>query len=282
MTGQPLLFDPRRRARARARCAGDFDAHDFLHRRAMLDIVDRLETITRRFDDGIFYGAGGLVSLLTDKCGVARFRAADIAADRLAGEGLAFDEDFNPIADGSTDLAVSVLTLHAVNDPVGALAQWRRALRPDGLFLAAVFAEETLSAWRAALYAAEAEIKGGVAPRVHPFAGVQDLGAALQRAGFALPVVDLDSVEVAYADAARLLADLKGMGETSTLANRAPLIGRRVLAQAIERFRIAGGRVRFDIAYLTAWAPHASQQKPLKPGSARQSMEAAVKSIAED
>lgn len=281
MSRPPRLFDARRRARLRGRAADRFAAHDFLHRRAMLDIVDRLETVTRRFDDAVFYGAGALTELLTPDCGVARPLRADLAPRRLAGAGLAFDEDFNPITDGSLDLVVSLLTLHAVNDPVGAIAQWRRALRPDGLFVAAVFAEDTLAAWRTALYAAEAERKGGVAPRVHPFAAVQDLGSALQRAGFALPVVDIDHVDIAYGDAARLLVDLKGMGETNAFAQTPPPASRGLLADALGRLAAKGGRVRFDIAYLTGWAPHPAQPKPLKPGSAVLSMETAVKTAGE-
>lgn len=272
------LFDARRRARARARAAKYFPAHDFLHRRAMADIVDRLETVTRGFDDAVIYGGGGFQEFLTPRCGVLRVTHADLAPARLLGGGLAFDEDFNPLAERSVDLVVSLLTLHAVNDPVGAIAQWRRALRPDGLFLAAVFADETLASWRAALYAAETELKGGIAPRVHPFAAVQDLGAAMQRAGFALPVVDIDRVDVDYLDASRLLADLKGMGETSVLSNAAPAASRGLLAGALARIADGGGRVRFDIAYLTGWAPHPSQPQPLKPGSAALPLEAAIKS----
>lgn len=282
MTRPPLLFDVQRRARARARAAKTFADHDFLHRRVMLDIVDRLETVTRRFGDAVVYGASGLTGLLTPACSVGRLVCADLARSRLPGGGIAFDEDFNPFTDGTLDLAVSVLTLHAVNDPVGAITQWRKALRPDGLFIAAIFAEDTLSTWRAALYAAEAAQKGGVAPRVHPFAAVQDLGAALQRAGFALPVVDIDHVDITYQDAGRLLADLKGMGETGALANAPPPAGRGLLADALARLDRAGGKVRFDIAYLTGWAPHPSQPKPLKPGSATQGLEAAVKAAKPD
>ena len=277
MTRPPLLIDARRRARARARSANTFAAHDFLHQRAVLDIIDRLETVTRPFEDAAVYGAGALADRLRQRCGARSFLRADLSPQRLAGAGAVFDEEFNPLAEGSLDLVVSVLTLHASNDPVGALAQWRRALRPDGLLVAAVFSEDTLASWRAALYAAEAETRGGVAPRVHPFASIQDLGAAMQRAGYALPVVDVDPVEVVYRDATRLLADLKGMGETTALASAPPPIGRYTLANALARFEHAGGRVRFDIAYLTGWAPHPSQQKPLPPGSGAHSMEAAIK-----
>lgn len=281
MQRSPNLFDARRRRRARDKSAATFGDHDFLHRRAVDDIRERLDAVTRRFDDAAVYGAGALAGILRPRCGEGRWIDADLSARRLPASGVAFDEDANPLTEGSLDLAVSVLTLHAVNDPVGALAQWRRALRPDGLFIAAVFAENTLASWRSALYAAETRLKGGVAPRVHPFAAVQDLGGALQRAGFALPVVDLDPVDVSYQDAARLIADIKGMGETSVLASAPPPLSRAVLFEALDGLRSAGGRVRFDIAYLTAWAPHPSQQKPLAPGSATQSLEAAVKRAGE-
>lgn len=281
MPRPPKLFDARRRFRARDRSAATFTNHDFLHRRAVDDIRDRLETITRKFDSAAVYGAGALAEMLRPRCGDDLWIEADLSGRRLPARGVAFDEDANPLAQGSLDLAVSVLTLHAVNDPVGALAQWRRALRPDGLLIAAVFAENTLATWRTALYAAETRLKGGVAPRVHPFAAVQDLGGALHRAGFALPVVDLDTVDVSYQDVARLISDIKGMGETSVLASAPPPLGRAVLFEALDGLRSAGGRVRFDIAYMTAWAPHPSQQKPLARGSATQSLEAAVKRAGE-
>ncbi|MBY0420853.1 MAG: class I SAM-dependent methyltransferase [Parvularculaceae bacterium] len=278
----PRIFDRRRRASARARAAPGFDGHDFLHRRAMLDIVDRLETTTRAFPRALLFGVGALASLLTEKAAVGPVMRGDAAAARLGGAGIVFDEDANPLAEESLDLAVSLLTLHAVDDPVGALAQWRRALRPDGLFLGAAFGEETLAAWRAALYAAETELKGGVSLRIHPFASVRDWGAALQRAGFALPVVDLDSVEVRYEEASRLLADLKGMGETSALARRGAPAGRALLARALALFAQGGGVVRFDIVFLTGWAPHPAQQKALKPGSAKRSLADAVRAATPD
>lgn len=276
-TPQPRLFDSVRRRRFRTRAAARFDAHQFLHRRVALDIVDRIETTTRRFERAIVYGAGSPDEFMPAGERIGSCAAADFSPAWLRSRGIIFDEDANPIADASFDLVVSLLTLHSSNDPVGALAQWRRALRPDGLFLGAAFGEETLGAWRAALYAAETEQKGGVAPRVHPFASVRDWGAALQRAGFALPVVDLDSVKVRYQDPARLLADLKGMGESSALSRRGPPAGRRLLSRALELFAGSGGVARFDIVFLTAWAPHPAQPKSLKPGSAKHSLADAVR-----
>lgn len=200
--------------------------------------------------------AGDILEVSKSQCVICGDPAPD-RLERIGGfaPGLAFEEDHNPLADDSVDLAVSLLTLQAVNDPVGALVQWRKALRPGGLFIGAAFGEETLSAWRAALYEAESALTGGVSPRVHPFSGVRDYGAALQRAGFVAPVVDVDHVDVAYQNPWRLLADLKGMGETSALARRGPYASRRLLAAALKRFAQQGGSVRFDIVFMTAFAP---------------------------
>ena len=273
----PAIFDRKLYAVRRARAAPSFDAFDFLHRRAMSDIVQRLEIVKRDFPRALFYGAGELTSLISETCGVGEITHADLSRQRLTGAGtkLVYDEEFAPLAPHSFDLIVSVLTLHHANDLVGALAQMRHALKPDGLMLAVMFGEETLAALRQALYAAETEISGGVSARIAPFAAVRDLGAALQRAGFALPVADVDRVEIAYRDPARLFADLRGMGETSVLARRAKSLRRAVLGAAVQRLA-DGPPVRFDLVTLTGWAPHESQQKPARRGSATHSLAAAV------
>lgn len=267
----PAIFDRSRIRRARARAAARFGDHDFLHRRAMADIVDRLETVTRSFETALFYGAGPLAAMLTPACGVGRIIAADSAPERLCGESpcAAFDEERLPLAPERFDLIVSLLTLHTANDLIGALSQYRAALKPDGLFLAALFGEETLGAWKRALIAAESELTGGAAARLAPFAGVKDLGAALQRAGFSLPVADIDRVVVRYADATRLLRDLRGMGETGGMSVRSAPLRRDILARALGLFSAEGGAARFDIVYLTGWAPHPDQPKPLRPGSGK-------------
>ena len=274
----PEIFDRKLVRRRRARAARTFSDHSFLHDRAMEDVVDRLETVNRDFPDALLFGAAGLEQKLTDRCGVERVYHADIARERLpvAKRSLVYDEELTPFKLASFNLIVSILTLHTANDLVGALAQARMTLKPDGLFIAAIFAEETLSALRSALYAAESEVKGGVSARISPFASVQDFGQALQRAGFALPVVDLDRVRVSYAEPTRLLGDLRGMGETSALKRKAAPLTRGVLGVAIDKLGACEDE-RFDIAYLTAWAPHESQQKPLAPGSAKMSMEKSVK-----
>jgi SAM-dependent methyltransferase len=193
--------------------------------------------------------------------------------------------DTEPLAlePGSVDLAVSALALQAVNDLPGAMAQIRRALKPDGLFLAAMIGGETLTELRQSFAAAESEIEGGVSPRVAPFADLRDIGALLQRAGFALPVTDVDRIVVRYDNAFALMQDLRRMGATNILVERRRTPSRRAtfvrMAQVYaERFSDPDGRIRatFDVVWLSGWAPHQSQQKPLKPGSAKMSLAEAV------
>jgi len=204
---------------------------------------------------------------------------ADLSLAMLArrpGACVACDEEALPFAAASLDLVVSCLALHWVNDLPGALVQIRRALKPDGLLLAALVGGDTLFELRECLAAAEAELEGGASPRVAPFADVQALGALLQRAGFALPVADLDRHVVRYAHMLELLRDLRRMGATNVLLERrrAPL-RRATLARAAaryaERFADADGRIRatFEVISISGWAPHESQQKPLRPGAAR-------------
>jgi SAM-dependent methyltransferase len=204
---------------------------------------------------------------------------ADLSHAMLAGRPgvrVALDEERLPFAAGSLDLVVSTLGLHWTNDVVGALIQIRMALKPDGLFIGSLLGGATLTELRQSLVAAEAEILGGAGSRVSPFAGSADGADLLQRAGFALPVADVDRVTVRYEHPLKLLADLRQMGETSVLADRHPRgLTRTVLGRAaeiyVERYAGADGRVpaTFEILTLTGGAPHASQQQPLKPGSAK-------------
>jgi SAM-dependent methyltransferase len=189
-----------------------------------------------------------------------------------------------PFAPGSLDLALSALAFQFVNDLPGVLAQIRRALKADGLLLAAMIGGDTLTELRQSFAAAEAECEGGVSPRVAPFADLRDIGGLLQRAGLALPVTDVDRTTVRYGNAFALMADLRRMGATNILVERrrAPTRRATLLRMAeiyAERFADADGRIRatFDIIWLSAWAPHESQQKPLKPGSAKASLEDAVR-----
>lgn len=187
------------------------------------------------------------------------------------------DEEVLPFADASLDLAVSALALQFVNDLPGTLIQIRRALRPDGLFMAALIGGDSLAELRAAFADAESEIEGGLSPRVAPFADVRELGALLQRAGFALPVVDSERLTVRYDLVLALMRDLRRMGATNVMHERRRRPLKRAILQRVEavyadRFSDADGRLRasFEIIWLSGWAPHESQQKPLKPGSAAQ------------
>jgi SAM-dependent methyltransferase len=189
----------------------------------------------------------------------------------------AVDEELLPFADGALDLAVSALSLHHVNDLPGTLVQIRRALKPDGLFVAALLCGDTLTELRQAFAQAESEIEGGISPRVAPFADLRDLGTLLQRAGFALPVVDSDKLIVRYDSAFALMRDLRAMGATNVLTERRKTPLRRATLMRMaeiyaERFADPDGRIRatFEIGWMTGWSPHESQQKPLKPGSAAQ------------
>jgi SAM-dependent methyltransferase len=283
MDSPPLLFDRALHRRRLHRAAPGYRAAAFLKERAALDAVERLEAIMRTFPVAVDLGArhGAFGRLLEES--PARQRVGlvietDLSAAMLPRQGsrLVVDEERLPFADESVDLIVSTLVLHWTNDLPGALVQIRRALKPDGLFLGAILGGSTLTELRQALLQAEVELTGGAGPRVSPFADVMDAAHLLQRAGFALPVADIDHVEASYADPIALLRDLRGMGETNVLIDRprTPL-SRALLARAAEiygeRFARPDGRIRasFDIVTMTGWAPHASQQKPLKPGSAR-------------
>jgi SAM-dependent methyltransferase len=275
----PILFD-RALLRIRRRRASLRGPQTFLLERVAEDLAERLSVVKRQFFRAADIGASG--PAIADSLMRGRLAQTVICVpDDLAscGRGLpaiAADEEALPFADGSLDLAVSALSLHHVNDLPGVLVQIRRALKPDGLFLAALLGGDTLTELRHAFTQAEAEIEGGASPRVAPFADLRALGALLQRAGFALPVTDVDRVTVRYADAFALMNDLRGMGATNVMVARRKSPTRRSTMMRMaeiyaERFSDPDGRIRatFDIVWLSGWAPHASQQQPLKPGSAK-------------
>jgi len=274
----PQIFDRALLQKRRTRSAATVMRASFLHERAMADIVDRLETTTRSFDKAIFYGGYGFTGAVTKRCGIGNIFHGDLSSARIPEGGFAGDEERWPIASQSVDLVISLLTLHYANDLVGALAQMRSSLKPDGLFIAALFGEDTLRALREALYDAETKVKGGVSPRVAPFANVRDLGGAMQRAGFAMPVADLDRMLVHYQNPKRLLEDLRNMGEASILYRRGSAMSRELLEETAEGLAKRSDDIAFDIVYLTGWAPHHAQPKPLAPGSANKSMAEAVMS----
>lgn len=277
------VFDRRIVRRRRDRAAPGLDGFDFLFMEGAARLCDRLEDIKRTFSSGLDLGChGGEVAAALPPGKVDTLIQADLApnmvtrARQVSGQpGLVCDEEALPLGVGTLDLVMSNLSLHWVNDLPGALSQSRMALKPDGLFLGAIFGGETLHELRDALAAAEIELEGGLSPRVSPFADVRDLGSLLQRAGFALPVVDADTITVSYADPLRLLADLRGMGETNAVIERRKTpLRRATLMSAMTKYMDAhadaDGRVpaTFQILTMTAWAPAANQQKPLKPGAA--------------
>lgn len=253
MSDVPQIFDTRLRRLRRERAARGFDAYSFLATAVREEIDERLAAIDRPLARTVWYGAGapGGCWLLGDN-----------APGFVAPGGIVFDEEAVPFGAQTLDGYVSVLTLHAANDLPGALTQIRRALKPGGLFLAAMLGGRTLHELRLALAEAEVEVDAGLSPRVAPFVDVRDAGGLLQRAGFALPVADVDTLTVRYEHPLKLLTDLRGMGETNVLhQRRRTFLKRGVLARASEIYAktFAGpdGRVpaTFDVVYLTGWAP---------------------------
>ena len=273
----PVLFD-RALLRARQSRALGSGPATFLLDRVAEDMAERLHAVVREFKNAADVGTPG------DQVGKALHQRVDqlarIELPDLESEPL-------PLQPESLDLLVSALAFQFVNDLPGMLAQIRRALKPDGLLLAAMIGGETLTELRQSFAAAEAECEGGVSPRVAPFADLRDVGALLQRAGFALPVADVDRVVVRYINAFALMQDLRRMGATNILVERRRTPTRRAtmlrMAQVYgERFADPDGRIRatFDMVWLSGWAPHASQQQPLRPGSAKASLAEAVKKLA--
>ncbi|TGY90232.1 methyltransferase domain-containing protein [Marinicauda algicola] len=282
--GPPVLFDRTLLKRRRERAAGEFDAFDFLHARAAEDLVDRLTAVTRDFDTCLMLGGGGALGRALkarpDAAGkLGRVIEADLSpalAARSAWSGVALDEEHLPIAEESVDLVLSCLSLHWTNDLVGALIQINRALKPDGFFACALFGGATLTELRQSLMAAEGELKGGVSPRVSPFADTVDMAGLLARAGFAMPVSDVDRVKARYPNAFALMRDLRKMGETSALKDRprtpvAKSFFVRTAEIYAETFAEADGKMpaTFEIIHAAGWAPHPDQPKPKRPGSAQ-------------
>jgi SAM-dependent methyltransferase len=280
MASSAQVFD-RTLLAARRRRALALGPATFLLDHVAAELAERLSVVLRRFDLAADVGTpGGVISRVLKE---RKLATRTVAVDRLADRGapgadwaVAADEEALPFADGALDLVVSGLSLHFVNDLPGALVQIRRALKPDGLFLAALLGGETLIELRQAFAAAESEIEGGVSPRVAPFADLRELGALLQRAGFALPVSDVDRLTVRYDSALALMRDLRRMGATNVMrARRRTPLRRATLLRVsevyAERYADPGGRLRatFEIVWLSGWSPHASQQQPLRPGSAR-------------
>ena len=291
VTAEHDIFDRSLLVRRRSRVAATASAHDFLLARVAQDLVERLGAVQRRFPVAACIGAyhGLLGRALRQVPGIETLIEVEAAWKLLTqcgGPRVQASEEVLPFGDQSLDLVASALSLQLVNDLPGTLVQVRRALKADGLLLASLLGGRTLAELREALLAAEEELEGGASPRVAPFAEVQDLGGLLQRAGFALPVVDAETVRVTYADPLALMHDVRAMGAANALcARRRTPLRRATLARAIavyrERHGLADGRVpaTFEIITLTAWAPHASQQKPLQPGTGKMRLAEALGTV---
>jgi SAM-dependent methyltransferase len=273
--GPPRIFDAERRQARLRRSAGRFDQADFLHVRAAENAAESLEAILRDFPVAVDLSAHPGVFDRAVRAGDAAGRVGPVVAPLDLAQRAAPGAQALPLDPDSTDLIVSLLTLHWANDLPGALAQIRRALKPDGLFIGTLFGAGTLKELRGVLTEAELAERGGAQARVSPFADGYDGAALLQRAGFALPVSDVDRFTVRYPDLFALIRDLRAMGETNVLQGMVRPLNRRIVARAAalyaERHGLKDGRIpaTFEIIHPAGWQPHESQQKPLPRGSAK-------------
>jgi SAM-dependent methyltransferase len=269
VSAPPEIFDRRLLALRRARAAARVDAVMPVLEAAAERLLDRLDDTTRRFARALDLGGRGAVAPRLRARGIPFVVSMDLApamAARAGGLALAGDEEWLPFAPASFDLIVASLSLHWVNDLPGALIQLRRALAPDGLFLASLPGLGTLQGLREALAAAEAGTRGGASPRVSPFPELRDLAGLLQRAGFALPVADQERLSLAWRTPLGLVADLRAAGESNALRARDGRIPPRALfPRALAEMPLA---MEAPLLVMTGWAPHESQQKPARPGSA--------------
>ena len=290
-----ILFDRAQLARHRDRAARTYQDYAVLKQRESTELLDRLRDVSRQFDVALDLGChDGTAALGLLKSGqvqtvIGLERSAALAQKARASgvPTVQADEEALPFSPSSFDLVTSILSLHWINDLPGSLIQLRRCLKPDGLFLGCLFGGGTLSELRVSLLEAETELTGGAAARLSPLPGLQDMAGLLQRAGFALPVVDREAVTIRYGDPLQLIADLKGTGEQTAFA-RQPGTPRRPLSAGLisrmceiyrDRFSDPDGKVRasFEIIWLSGWAPSPSQPKPLKPGTPSQSLADAVR-----
>lgn len=296
----PILFDAARAAQNRNRAASSYAQYDFLKARESSALSDRLADISRRFpralDHGAHTGQAGEALLASGQVDeVIALEAAPAMRSAMAARGIEAkpgELEHLPFDPASFDLVASILSLHWANDLPGTLVQIRQILKPDGLFLGCLFGAGTLTELRTSLIEAESSLTGGATPRISPLPSLQDMAGLMQRAGFALPVADIDHVTVRYDSPLALMADLRGMGEQAAFAPkpdqpRRPL-SRRLLARLDEvyrdRFADPDGRLRasFEIIWLSGWAPAPNQPKPLRPGSGKVSLADAVKRAGQD
>ncbi len=287
------VFDRKAVQRHRDRAARDFSGYRFLFDDMADRLVERVGDVLRDFPCVADIGGrdGTLAARLREQRGIGAVVTTDLSphfSRQNPGWAVVADDEALPFAAGSLDLVVSCLSLHWVNDLPGALLQIRQALKPDGLFIACLWGGETLHELRAALSAAEIAEEGGLSPRVSPFLDLRDAGMLLQRAGFALPVVDQDTLTVSYPSPLKLLADLRGMGESNAVAARRKTVTRRAtLWRAMQHYldshQDAEGRVNatFQAIWLAGWAPSPDQPKAKERGSATHRL-ADVLALAED
>ncbi len=281
-----MLFDRMLLRQRRKRLTSLNWAHSrFLFDEISERLADRMLDVSKPFARVLDLGChGGSFGQNLEQTGrVSEIIQADLSDDlmssSISGARVVMDEECLPFAAQSFDLIGSVLSLHWANDLPGCLIQICRCLKADGLFLGAVFGAETLQELKECLVSAELEISGGISPRISPFVDVRDAGSLLQRAGFALPVTDTDTLTLKYKNAFALMHELRAMGETNALFERQKTVtSRQIFMRAAalyqEKYQDADGLIpaTFQIVYLSGWAPHESQQQPLKPGSATSSL----------
>ncbi len=280
-----IIFDRQAIKRNRMRAARDFAENDFLHRWSKRHLLDRLSDVNRVFSNGLCIGSRCPVGA-DDHDKIENSCVMDITPSPITPCSTPYimaDEEFLPFAHGSLDLVISNLNLHNVNDLPGTLLQIRQALKNDGLFLASILGGETLHELRSVMMETEMELYGGVSPRIAPFADKPQMGDLLQRAGFALPVVDSDIVTVTYDNAFKLMTDLRGMAEGNVVAERRKSFESKEFFMQVakryqDKFAEKDGRIvaSFEIIFLLGWAPDESQQKPLPRGSAKHSLAEAL------
>lgn len=273
MTDAPLIFDRDAVKRNRARSARYGAEANFLFEDVALRLAERRFDINRALGHAAMIGGRGILSAADLRC--KKLLEIDSAIGLLPRGGAVCDEEALALPDATFDAIFSLLTLHNVNDLPGALIQINRALKPDGFFTAAVFAVGTLGGLKEAFLNADIETTGGARPRVAPLLDVRDAGGLLQRAGFQMPVADVETITVTYSEPLRLLTDLRMMGETSALTQRSKqMLGKKTLGHCLaglESQRQSNGKipVSFEIAFMTGWAPGPDQPRPLRPGSAK-------------
>lgn len=290
-----VLFDRQRLRRNRERARDNFAQHNVLFEEVSSQLIERLEGINRPFQRVLDLSSRSFsVAKTLAKQNPSRFivhgHSTDDVNKLMLNHVCVADEEWLPFRDASFDLIINNLSLHWANDLPGALIQIRRALKPDGFFIAALFGGETLRELRECLYEAEMQLRGGVSQHISPFADIQDCGGLLQRAGFNLPVVDKERFTLTYRDTFQLMRELRGMGEGNILTTRDKRFMPSALfveADRIYKSRFAGapenpatnGKITatFDVLFIAGWAPHDNQQKPLKPGEAQTRLAQALK-----